>query len=108
MKNAFKIFIKTIFVFVLPIITTISVVYFLSGDSVYVQSYLTWIILISLVLISYLNAVFYHTFMSKTKILPSVSGSFVPGIAIGIIVDRHQKGYKILVILPFYSIELGG
>ena len=94
------------FVFIIPVITTISVVYFLSGDSVYVQSYVTWIMLILLVGIAFLNAVFYHSFMTKTKILPSISLEFMPGIAMGIILDRQNKGHKWMVVLPFIVMEI--
>jgi len=93
------------FVFVLPIITTISVVYFLSGDSEYLQSHLTWITLVILVGLCYLNALFYYSSMSKTKILPSISAEFMPGIAIGIILDRNIKGHKWMVVLPFIVME---
>ena len=46
--------------------------------------------------------------MSKTKILPTITGQFMPIVGLGIAFDQdstYDGGYKWIVILPFYSIE---
>ena len=107
--NYVKILVKAIFVLILPILSTISVVYYLGeyGDS-QIESYFPWILAICVVLLTYVNAIFYLVLMSKTKILPTITGQFMPIVGLGIALDAdstYDGGYKWIIILPFYSIE---
>tara|TARA_B100000902_G_C27012625_1_gene765580 strand:- start:147 stop:506 length:360 start_codon:yes stop_codon:yes gene_type:complete len=107
--NYAKILVKAIFVLILPILSTVSVVYCLReyGDS-QIESYFPWILAGCVVLLTYVNAIFYLALMSKTKILPTITGQFMPIVGLGIAFDQdssYDGGYKWIVILPFYSIE---
>jgi len=103
MKNLFKLSIKLLFVVILPLASTISVVYLLRYGSTFNGGVIDWVLPILLVLISYLNAFFYLGMMSKTNILPKVSFDFIPVIGLAIAYDKNPV--KIIIILPFLTIE---
>ena len=102
MKNLIKVSIKLLFVVMLPILITISVVYLLKEGSTLNGGVISWVLSMTLLLIVYANAFMYLGWMSSTNILPKVSGQFLPVFGFAI---AHDKWDKWVLILPFYTIE---
>ena len=102
MKNLIKVSIKLLFVVILPVIITISVVYLLKDSSALIGGAVSWVLTITTMLIVYANAFMYLGWMSSTNILPKVSGQFLPVFGFAI---AHDKWDKWVLILPFYTIE---
>tara|TARA_R110000796_G_scaffold26724_2_gene73873 strand:- start:890 stop:1237 length:348 start_codon:yes stop_codon:yes gene_type:complete len=107
MKNLLKQIIKLVFVIILPILTTISVVYLLRDGSTFNGGVIDWVLPIITLIMIYLNAFFYLVFMGTTKmsyLLPDVSFEFIPGIGFYLGTDKHPC--KFVILLPFLSIQV--
>lgn len=103
MKNLFKASIKLLFVVILPILSTISVVYLLRYGSTFNGGVIDWVLPILILLITYINAFFYLGMMSRTKLLPKVSFQFMPVLGLAIAFDKNPM--MLIIILPFVTIE---
>ena len=84
MKNLIKVSIKLLFVVILPIIITISVVYLLKDSSAINGGAVSWVLAIT------------------TLLIPKVSGQFLPVFGFAIAYDNYDKW---ILIVPFYTIE---
>ena len=102
MKNLIKVSIKLLFVVILPILITISVVYLLKDSSAFNGGVVSWVLAITLLVCIYGNAIMYLGWMSKTSIVPKVTLQFLPVFGFAIAYDNIDKW---ILILPFSSIE---
>ena len=102
MKNLIKVSIKLLFVVILPVIITISVVYLLKDSSAINGGAVSWVLAMTTLLIVYANAFMYLGWMSSTNILPKVTGQFLPVFGFAMAYDNHDKW---ILIVPFYTIE---
>ena len=103
MKNLTKVFIKLLFVVILPILITISVVYLLKDGSAFNGGVVSWVLPMLVLIITYMNAFFYMGWMSKTNILPKITLDVLPVIGLAIAYDKNPM--KWIIILPFLTIE---
>lgn len=111
MKIMLKSFVKLFFVVLLPIIVTITLGNLTldrSDSMITGDHYLLGLGLLTILIGTYINCIFFASFMSKTDMLPKFKFEFAPvfGLALAVDTKGYGKGMAVLVVLPFFTIEL--
>ena len=110
MKKLFKYIIKLLFVIILPLVMCITAVTLMVQSpktDLIVNDFPLFSVLVGiLLLLSLINAVFYATVMSKTRLLPDIDFEIIPvmGFAVGYEYNRLKP--VVLILLPFIAIEI--
>ena len=102
MKKLMKSLIKVLFVIIMPV-TYIYISYNWFMNDNFLIPGLAMILIGMLVTV---NAAFYYSFMSNTKMLPNVSMEFHPLFGLAVALDRTYNKNTLMIIIPFAVIEI--
>lgn len=102
MKKLMKSLIKVLFVIIMPV-TYIYISYNWFMNDNFLIPGLAMILIGVLVTV---NAAFYYSFMSNTKMFPGVTGEFAPVVGLGLGFDRAYYTHKIIILIPFCLLEI--
>jgi|TARA_R100000935_G_scaffold3572_3_gene9040 hypothetical protein len=110
MKKILKYAIKLLFVIILPLVVSITVVTLMISspktDLIANDFPLFVTAMVIILLLTIFNAIFYSGVMSKTKLLPDIDFEVVPVIGLAIGYDQNRMRPQIMILLPFLVIEI--
>ena len=107
MKKPLKYFVKLLFVIILPVIVSIVAIGLLISNYSSVIPLFTPLeigFIITLFTCTLLNAIFYSSIMSQTKLLPGLKFEFMPMIGLGIGIDVRVQ--TLIIMIPLCAIEI--
>jgi len=110
MKNVIKYSIKLLFVIILPVAVCVTIVTLMikspKTDLIANDFPLFCITAGILLLLTIVNALFYPTVMSKTKLVPDIDIEFIPVIGFAIGYETNKIRPEILILLPCMAITI--
>ena len=98
MKHLIKKFVKLLYVVIVPILAIICCALYFRDGSGYTP---VTVIIVSIALLSILNAMFFTVFMDKVILLPKITTQFGIMIALGF----AWQDRSLMIFLPFCAIE---
>ena len=100
MKHLIKKFIKILYVLILPVLAVlVTIAYFMQYGIGYAP---VFIIIISMAILSIINAIFFNVFMEKVVLLPKITTQFGMMIALGF----AWQDRSLMIFVPFCAVEL--